>query len=31
MSSDDKIENHFKITNCPAFEGLELKQDILKD
>nr|WP_303934871.1 hypothetical protein [Treponema denticola] len=31
VSSDDKIENHFKITNCPAFEGLEEKQDILKD
>ena len=31
LGSDDKIENHFKITNCPAFEGLEKKDDILKD
>jgi|GEM_PF-1304253 len=31
ISSDDKIENHFKITNCPTFEGFEVNYDILKD
>ncbi len=31
IDSNDKVENHFKITNCPAFEGLEENQNILKD